>query len=137
MSNLDVANDFKVTLIHVANIPSNGTTFSASFNVSDSDGGFYVTAFDNAYSDGTFTFTLQDSPDDSVWTDVPTEKLNDPQGTGNFVINSLSALGENLGRLGAFSVNKFIRAKIVASGVSGGAVIFMTAHQKLENTPVP
>lgn len=138
MSNFDLANDLKVILLDSNTITTDGTGFSSSFDIANFDPGFFVTAIAPAanYTDGTYTITLQDSPDDSVFTDVSAAKLNDPQGTGSIILSAGSADGVNQQRLGAFSVNQFIRVKIVATSVTSGAVLFMHAISKPENTPI-
>jgi len=121
MSIKDLTNNIEIRLAFNELITTNTTTFSTGIDISDFDGGFSFIGFGQAHMDGTYTVTLQDSPDNSVWTDIPSEKLNDPSGTGEIVIDSTQVFFDGLSRLGAFSTDAFVRAKIVSTGVSTGS----------------
>lgn len=135
MAIFDLTSNLEVEVILRQFISSNETNFSSSIDVSDFDGGFYLTSTAFEYVDGTFVVTLQDSPDDSVWTDIDAEKLIDPSGLGSFTLNSITSSGDLLQRIGAFSVDKFVRTKVVSTGVTIGAVVMIIATKMPEQVP--
>jgi hypothetical protein len=67
-------------------------------------------------TDGTFTFKLQDSPDNFTWNDVPSPYVQAP---ASVVWNSGTAVGTTLklGYLGnANGANRYVRVVIVVGG---------------------
>lgn len=131
----DIANDLEVELLMSAVITTDTTTFSPSTDVAHFDAGFVVSPATFVYADGTYVVTLQDSPDDSVWTDVPTAKLIDPGGAGSITISAQTSAGDLLGRLGAFSTNQFIRLKVVSTSTTSGSDIIAVIVKAPEQTP--
>jgi hypothetical protein len=133
MATRDIASDLVPHLLFIAEgITSNTTTTSSSVDLANHDSGYLVFAYSSSYVDGTFTFSLQDSPDNSVWTDVPADKVIEPDGT--VTVTALGAAGE-VKRLGAFSTNRYVRLKVVSTGVTGGANIEAAMIKKAEERP--
>jgi len=110
------------------------TTFTDGISMARFNGGFTYNAAAYAYNSGQFIVTLQDSPDNSVWTDVPPEKLNDPTGNGEISITGLPNVFDILGGIGAFSTATFVRLKIVSSS-SPMAEITAILIRKPDNMP--
>ena len=136
MSIRDLANDTEVDQVKgFLQINTDSTVFTPSNDVSNFDAGFMFTADAPAYTDGNFVFSIQDSPDDSVWTDVPAEKLNDPSGIGVMTIAGAISDGDLLPRIGAFSTNQFVRLKVVATSVTLGANMSVLISKQPEIKP--
>lgn len=135
MSIFDLADELEIEVAETNLFNSNSTFFTEVIDTSDFDGGYMFTMSSENYADGTFILTLQDSPDNSVWTDVPAEKLNDPGGVGSITVSSLSGPGTLLGRIGAFSTNRYVRGKFVSSSVTTGADITILVYKVPEQTP--
>lgn len=119
----DLANDYLADVQMQSPIVTDTESFSSPLDTNEFDGGFMFTAAAYVYTDGTYVITLQDSPDNSVWSDVPDEKLNDPGGNGSMTLNIINVEGDTLQRLGAFSTERFIRAKVISTSTSSGATI--------------
>ena len=125
MSNYDLANNIKVTLLETTGVVANGTSFSPTFNINGFSSGFFITAISTVanYTDGNYIITLQDSVDGITFADVPLNKLIDPSFPGEIVISGATIDGAEQPRIGAISTDTLLRAKIVATGVSSGAKI--------------
>ena len=135
MAILDITNELEVEVVFTTTISSDTDTFTPSVDMARFDPGYVFTIASYDYTDGTYVLTLQDSPDDSVWTDIPAEKLIDPAGAGSLTISAATVAADLLGRIGAFSTNQFVRAKIVSTSTSTGAVITINAIKSPEQTP--
>lgn len=135
MSTRDIASDLNVVVAHSAVIDTDTDTFSNDVNIADYDDGFMFFMAIPAWTDGTYVLTLQDSPDNSVWTDVPAEKLIDPAGNGSITLSAATSADDVLERIGAFSVNKHMRAKIVSTVTTDGATVTVYAVRKAELRP--
>lgn len=136
MSTRDLTTNIELEVLMNVEINVNGAFSSQSVDISDSDGGFTFFAGLPTVTDGTYVITLQDSPDNSVWTDVPVAKLNDPIGNGDIILLSQITVGDTPQRLGAFGTEKWIRARINASGVTLGAFMLVYVIKKPELRPV-
>ncbi len=74
-------------------------------------------------TDGTYVFKLQDSPDNSTWTDVPAAYV---QASGATTWTSAITSGTTLkiGYLGNVTVaNRYVRLVVTSTGVTTGAFI--------------
>lgn len=136
MSVLDITNNIQVEVAFNALISANGTNFTSSVNMIDFNNGFMFTLYSTAHSDGTYELILQDSPDDSVWTDIPAEKLNDPGGLGSITLVSTTSPGDLMPSIGAFSSNKFVRGKIISTLVTSGANMEVIVSKMADKSPV-
>jgi len=134
MPTRDIASDLQV--IHVAHlaIDSNTTTYSPLVDVAHFDGGVMFYALAPEWNDGTYVYSLQDSPDDIVWTDIPADKLIGPYGSVSISAQTLP--GDNPGRIGAFSANRYMRVKVVSTAVTEGNPIEVAAVLRSENRPI-
>src|SRR5271154_4747581 len=70
-----------------------------------------------AWTDGTHTFKLQDSPDNSTWTDVPAGLLQ-----GSFTAISGTGQQNALQKVGYLGTAQYVRAVDTVSGATTGAV---------------
>ena len=135
MAILDLAHELEVEVVFATAIASDTDTFTPSVDMAHFDSGYLFTAAAYDYTDGTYVLTLQDSPDDSVWTDVPAEKLDDPAGAGSLTLSAATVAADLLGRIGAFSTDRYLRAKIVSTVTTTGATVIVNAIKKPEETP--
>ena len=117
-------------------IVNNVAYYSAFKDVIDSDTTTYTEYFDTAifshgigffanvlsYADGTYTITLQHSEDHITWEDVPDDRQIFPD--TNCVISADIPVKNYLPKVGAFSTYRYVRAKIVSTGITtSGAVL--------------
>lgn len=136
MATLDITTNIQPQLAQFAIITTNDTFFSSSIDMANFDNGVMYIAYSTVYTDGTYVLTLQESEDDSIWTDVPVAKLNDPVGNGNITISAAISDLDLITKLGAFSTKRYIRVKMISSGVTTGASINVIVNKKGEDLPV-
>lgn len=136
MSNLDIANNIKITHLNTMVITIDQTIFTGAIDTANYDGGYFLSPFMVFYNSGTFTFTLQESDESgSGFTDVPANKLIDPSGTGSIVLDGVTPSVTILEKLGSFSTKRFIRFKLVSAGTAGQSVIPIIATRNPELKP--
>lgn len=84
-------------------------------------------------TDGTFTFKLQDSPDNSTWTDVPAAYVQtaSPSWTSATAIGATAKIGY-LGNTGG--ANRYVRLVVLGSGYTTGGFITAIAILGLSQT---
>ncbi len=81
------------------------------------------------FTDGVFTFTLEDSPDNSVWSDVDADLILP---NGGLVVDE----ADNI-RMGYIGKQQHVRVKVVATGVTSGTFLSLVAvHSNLDFNPV-
>ena len=118
MPTRDIASDLvpEAVMVKVA-ITTNTTTNSSAVDTAHFDSGImfftYLSSYDTA---AVLAVSLEDSPDNSVWTAVPASKLILPDGA---VVANIYADGSEAARLGAFSTNRYVRMVITSTGVVG------------------
>ncbi len=135
MSNLDIANDIKITYLSQLDNVVEGTSFGLPLDTRAYDGGYFLSAIVSGTNGGTHTFTLQESVvGGGPHTDVPANKLIDPGGNGEIVLTGLTPIGP-LQKLGSFSTKRFIRFKIVTVGPATSSQILIVATRNPENKP--
>lgn len=106
--------------IPAATIGSNGTTNpSAGVDVSDK-AGVTFDVFTGARTDGTFTPNIQESDDDSTWTEVDADRIIGAE-TAITAANTVVSIGVH-------PTKKYVRCQVVASGVTSGAVVGVNAR---------
>lgn len=134
MSTRDIASDLGVTIAMVATITTDTVTNGSAIDTAHFDSGvmFFIDA--SAWTDGTYALSLEDSPDNSVWTAVPAAKLILPGGAVS--ISAATSAGDDLGRIGAFSTNQYVRIVVTSTGTTSGATIVGYAIKKGELRPV-
>lgn len=110
-------------------INSSTTTNGATVNTFPStDTNYEAVEFvirSTAYTDGTYTPNVQDSPDGTTWTDVANAFLIPPDGTAE----SGAAITANnqIKRLGYVGKQQYVRIQIVSTSVTTGATLSATA----------
>lgn len=136
MATRDIASDLSPWLALKATISSDTTTAGTAFDMSNYDPGYMFFIKATAYTDGTYTLNLQDSPDNSVWTAVATVKLILPEDGSAPALTEVTAAGDQLQRIGAFSTNRYVRASVVSTSTTSGASIEVYMAKKGELKPV-
>lgn len=116
-------------------IATDTDTNSTGFDLKD----FFIALFVmtvGTYTDGDFTMKLQDSPDDSVWTDVPAgDTINVDVDNDTNATTILAAAGTK--KLGYIGVKRFVRAVVTSATTTTGATVGVMAirgHKRNVNT---
>lgn len=117
----DIASDLGVQIAANAVITSDTVTNGAAIDTAHYDSGVMLFIDAAAYTTGTFTLTLEDSPDNSVWTAVPDEKLIKPE--GDVVITAATSPQDYLKRIGAFSTDQWLRAVITSADTADATIV--------------
>ncbi len=124
MITYNLASNIRTTVAMDATVNSNTTTAGAIIDVDKTINGpvFVVEAL--AYTDGTYNFEIFESDDSNMATE---NKVDDDQLVGNIAdleINSgPSAEGDIVKRVGVFGTKRYVRLKVVSTGVTTGARI--------------
>lgn len=114
---------------------TNGATIDTQFYE-----GVLFTLMSGAYTDGTFTPQLQDSPDGSTWTDVVDQNGSGSvtgiyYAIGNYSVNLVSEGGYpsaqitgayQATQLGYVGKQQYVRLQIISTDVTDGAVLSAT-----------
>ncbi len=133
MSVRDIASDLGVQVAMHANISTDTATNGFAIDTAHFDSGIMFFFDISLYSAGTFVLSLEDSPDNSVWTAVPVAKLILPDGAVS--LTAEPSAGDELGRIGAFSTDRYVRI-VVTSTLSAVATVVGYAVKKGEVRPV-
>jgi len=114
-------------------IATDTDTNTTGFDVSSYNAALFVLTV-GTYTDGDFTMKLQDSPDNSVWTDVVAGyTINVDNETA--VTDVLAAAGTK--KLGYYGVQKFVRAVVTSATTTTGATVGVSSvrgHKRNVNT---
>ncbi len=129
----DIRSDLLNTLVDVNAISTDTTTTTNSFDTSHYDPGFYFAFEVQAYTDGTYSVSLEESDDDSVFAAIPAAAT---LGTSPVSLTAVTADGGTLNTIGAFSNKQYVRASIVSTSTTSGATIRTLAVAKGELLPV-
>lgn len=135
MAEFDNRSDQVNRLLFNAAISTDTDTTTASFDNSDFGNGFFLATTVSAYTDGTYVVTLEDSPDDSVWTAIAADKLIGPA-AGISLAAATSAANGEISTIGAFSNEKFVRATIASTSTTTGATLQVSVVARGEYPPV-
>jgi len=105
----------------------NNTLTGGIIDTADFDGGLMFTSMAVLYTDGTYTFTLEED-DDALFggnpTVIPNERLI---GTiEGLTLTGPSGIPGNLRSVGVFSNKRYIRLSCTSTGVTSGATITST-----------
>ena len=130
--NRDIASDLLVVKAFDSNFTVNETKVGAGIDTAHYDGGIMFVCAAPDLTDGSYAIKFQDSPDNSVWTDVPADKLI---GSLPTIITQTEAL-DNAPRVGIFSNNQWVRAVVTSTSVTTGARITIYAIEKGELRPI-
>lgn len=113
-------------------IATDTTTFSNSFDTANFEEGIMFLINCSAYTDGSYQILVQESPDDSVWTNVIDEKyITDP-----LTIAAAQVATDAVPKVGVFSTKRYLRLAIVSTGTTSGASFIPTTVMKGELQPV-
>jgi len=89
-----------------------------------------------AYTDGTYTPNIQDSPDGVTFTNVDSSFLIPDDGTAES--GAVITANNQIKRLGYVGKEQFVRLQIVSTGVTTGATLIATAIlSNPSNLPTP
>jgi hypothetical protein len=130
--NRDIANNLLIVKAFDSNFTINETKVGVGIDTAQYNNGVMFACIAYSYTDGDFAITMQHSPDNSVFTDVPAEKLN-----GSIpVINSETAEAAEAYKIGAFSTDRWIRFSVTSTSVTTGGSIKIYAIKKAQNRPI-
>lgn len=133
MAEFDTVTRSESTLVGLNAIVADGDTNTVSIDTTDYVAVYFSTQ-SPVYTDGTYTFVLQESADNVTFTDVPAIKFIDSKTNSELDVSALIAESDVLNKLGVFSTETYLRAVITASSVTTGATIHLTAVGKLKAT---
>ncbi len=142
---LDQVNRVRINFFDMVDNFSPETYLSKSVFVPHDDGGVVMCAYLRDIASGRFhTFTIQESSDDTNFTDVPDIKIVDLTGKKHIRLplqQPTTPLVGKVGKLGVFSTEVFLRFKVVTTGVGGPSVTFMmfaiAGEEELPFIPIP
>lgn len=128
----DNRSDQQVSLLFNAVIATDTDTNTFSIDTADFDYGVMLGLSATAYTDGTYVLSLEDSPDNSVWTAVASNKTH-----GSPTVTELTdaTAGDIISTIGVFSTEQFIRGVITSTSTSTGATLNVVAILKGEYNP--
>lgn len=132
MATKDNKSQQKVNLLHNAVIATDTATNTSSIDTADYDMGVMLSMSVTAFTDGTYVLSLEDSPDNSAWTAVASEKLI---GDAPSVAALTSASAGLIATLGAISTNQYVRGVITSTGTTNGATVNVQSIMKGEYNP--
>jgi hypothetical protein len=130
--NRDITSNLGAPVALNALIVTNDVTNGSSIDTAHYDGGIMFVCSAPDLTDGSYAIKFQDSPDNSVWTDVPADKLIGSLPT----ITTQTVALDNAPRVGIFSNDQWVRAVVTSTSVATGARITIYAIEKSELRPV-
>ncbi len=129
----DIKNNLMQALAMMAAVTGNAVANGSAIDTSRSLAAMFTLSAP-IYSDGTYTFTIQESADNSTWAEIAEDKYIGKDEV-NDVISAVSSAGDPITSIGCFSVNKYIRLVCTPTGVSTGATIVSHVVLKPELRP--
>lgn len=118
-TNTDILNGLTASNAGYGAIASTTTTNHTAVDTDEMVGVMFVYSV-LARTDGTYAVKLQDSPDNSTWTDLDSDQY--VSGGGTF---STSAVG--VSTIGCFGVDRYVRAVTTSTSVTTGATVSIIA----------
>ncbi len=134
----DIRSNIKQDVALTVAVTGNGTTNGFSVDTADYELGLMFSVLVNNFTDGSYTFTLEES-DDSAFTSPVAIVDGDDKLIGTLAgltATAASASGSTLSTIGLISNLQFVRLNVVAAGVTTGADIVSVVSQKAELMPV-
>jgi hypothetical protein len=134
MAKFDIKSKMILQTALAAAIASSTTTNGSILDTANYDLGLTFALSCVAFTDG--VYTLQ------VWTSDDSGMSGEVQLTGDNLIgtapavSALSAAGGTLGVVGVIGNKRYVRVKIVSTGVTSGATVRVLAIQSAEHQPV-
>lgn len=136
----DIRSNLKVNLaLASVAISSDTTTTGVSIDTSQFELGLMFAVDISAYTDGTFTLSIETADDTGFsvnLTEIKTGDDNFLEGADGVALTAVTAVGDKVLTVGAFGNRKFARIKIVSTGTSSGATLSARVIQAAENSPV-
>lgn len=131
----DIRSDLSNSAALIATVTGNGTTNGAIIDTAEMDGGLMFSVSAPVYTDGTYTFTLQEG-DESNLSDAATVASGKLLGSlTDLTLSAATASGGDMADIGVFSNKRYVRLQVTAASVTTGATIVAVATQK--NNLVP
>lgn len=130
----DIVTKLQENVALTAAVTSNTTTVGAILDTADFELGLMFTLYVADFTDGTYTLLLEESDDSGMAgaVTIPTDKL-----IGLLpAASAASASGSILGKVGVFSNLRFVRASVVSTGVTTGALATVISTQKAETMAI-
>lgn len=118
-TNTDILNGLTASNAGYGAIASSTTTNHTAVDTDEMLGIMFVYSV-LARTDGTYAVKLQDSPDNSTWSDLSADQY--VSGGGTF---SSSAVGVNT--IGCFGVDRYVRVVTTSTSVTSGATVSIIA----------
>lgn len=138
MSVKDIRSNLQQNVALTAAVTGNGTTNGAIIDTANFELGLMFNTFVNGFTDGSYTFTLEE--DDVVGFGTATAIVDGDDrliGTlAGLAVSAASASGAILNTLGVIGTKQFVSLNVVAAGVTTGADIVSVVTQKGEVMPV-
>ena len=122
-----------------ATISSNTNTDGSIIDTANFEGGLLFTLDVTAFTDGAYELQLFESSasDMTGATQITSPNILPTTNTTNSISASAAvAAGSILGKIGAYGNLRYVRPRIVSTGVSTGATVRVDVIQKGELTPV-
>lgn len=136
----DIRSNLEVRLaLADTNISSNTTTTGSSIDTSQFELGLMFAVDVRAYTDGTYTFSIETADDTGFSVNLNEIKTGDDnflEGSAGVALSAVTAAGAKVLTIGAFGNQKFARIKIVSTVVTTGADLSVRVMQAAENSPV-
>lgn len=138
MSIKDIRSNLKQNVALTIALSSDTTTVGAAIDTADFELGLMFTPYVNNYTDGTYTFVLQESVDSAFTVPVAIVDGSDKLiGTlAALVKTSADASASQLDTIGVISNLQFVRMNVVSTSTSTGADVAVLVTQKGEVLPV-
>lgn len=134
----DIRSDLQQNIALTAAVTGNGTTDGFAIDTAEFELGLMFSVLVNNFTDGSYTFTLEESVDSAFTVPVAIIDGSDKLiGTlAGLTATAASVSGAILNTIGVISNLQFVRLNVVAAVVTAGADIVSVATQKAENMPV-
>ena len=114
-------------------ITTDTTTETTGIDTADYDLGVSFAFRAATYSDGTYVISFEESDDNAAWTAVPSDYII---GDASNSISAVSVVNDEDATFGIISAKRYLRASIVSTGTTSGAVIIGTVALAGELKPV-
>lgn len=134
----DIQSDLQPIVAFAGDIGSDGDNDGAILDTADFELGLMFTLDIPVFVDGSYELQLfeSDASDMSGATQIVAPRIL-PTDSGNSITASAAvAQGSILGKIGAYANLRYVRARVVSTGVTTGATVRVIATQKGEVVPV-
>ena len=128
----------RLALASVA-ISSDTTTTGSAIDTSAFEMGLMFVTDVSAYTDGTYTLSIQHADDSGFSVNLEEVVSGDDnflEGADGVALTAVTAVGAKVLTIGAFGTRKFARIKVVSTATTSGATLSSRVVQATENSPV-